>query len=166
MKKFFMSRKAIITLHALTLTMWLINGVVNLSTEVSKVSYGTMWVALLGYILLTMFSVWIDAKQEESTKNLRAISDDLIDKYKTLNEAWRQTALRFKAQVPEWILTSERMPEPNVAVIIHVTNDAGWECVEFDIYDGEKWLDNCDDEQHHVTHWMPAPKWPEEDEND
>lgn len=153
-----------ILVNSAVLVMWVCNGVYRLRTGVTVGSYVTMWVALICYLILAICNLYSFGKQEQRISNAWAFADDLVSKYKVLNEAWRQTALRLKAQVPEWIPTTERMPEPNVAVIVRVKGDC-WECVEFDTYDGEMWLENSDDEQHHITHWMPAPEWPEEEEH-
>jgi hypothetical protein len=59
----------------------------------------------------------------------------------------------------------ERLPKSGVFVLVHVTNPAWWRVIEIDCVDKDgNWTINADSEWHTVTHWMPLPEPPEEDE--
>ena len=72
----------------------------------------------------------------------------------------------------KWISVKDRMPDAFQPVIVHVRHtekwrntmltDLPWHVVEEDIWLGDKWSNNADDDIHEVTHWMPMPEPPKE----
>ena len=55
----------------------------------------------------------------------------------------------------EWISVEERLPEPTYCVLVYTTDYS----IEVDALDSDgEWM------SYEVTHWMPLPKSPKEDE--
>lgn len=71
---------------------------------------------------------------------------------------------QLEAQAPKWISVEERLPPTGKAVLVYVNNAKGvWPCVTIDAWDGS-WVKNADSEWHIVSHWMPLPEPPKEEE--
>lgn len=68
---------------------------------------------------------------------------------------------QLEAQVPKWISVEERLPE-NADDVLIVTN-CGIGLGYYSIYFGE-WVDYVDTDSGRVTHWMPLPEEPKEDD--
>ncbi|VVE50057.1 DUF551 domain-containing protein [Pandoraea terrigena] len=72
----------------------------------------------------------------------------------------------LKAQVPQWIPVSEQLPEPEIDVLVRKQ----WgEAVYHDVaglfhgeWESQVSQDGC---KHTVTHWMPLPVDPHEEQN-
>ena len=61
--------------------------------------------------------------------------------------------------VQRWIPATERLPEKNTAVIAVTDNDIVFQCLY--AYDGwDLWEGN----EVHITHWMPLPEPPKEND--
>ena len=80
----------------------------------------------------------------------------------------------LEAQIPKWISVEERLPEPFQCVIVHVRHtkkwrdkeldpSKWWRVVEEDCWSGVNWCGNADEDIHEVTHWMPLPEPPKEE---
>lgn len=73
------------------------------------------------------------------------------------------------AKVPKWISVEERLPEKNGIYLAHVVHryckiDSYWRvCIEY--FGKEGTWDSLAD-IYEVTHWMPLPELPKEDENE
>ena len=75
-------------------------------------------------------------------------------------------------QKMEWISVKDRMPDAYQPVIVHVRHteewrntvltEHPWHVVEEDVWLGDGWCNNADEDIHEVTHWMPMPEPPEE----
>ena len=69
----------------------------------------------------------------------------------------------------EWISVKDRLPESPRFVLVFVRHPPkgefpAWSCMMTDMYLGNGWLENADSEAHEITHWMPLPEPPKEDE--
>lgn len=66
---------------------------------------------------------------------------------------------------PKWISTDVEMPEVDQSVIVHVVHraspDDGWWVIESDIWCGDGWDVNADDDMYWVTHWRHVGERPE-----
>lgn len=65
-----------------------------------------------------------------------------------------------------WISVKERLPKTYVSVLVYIPNEKPFPTVREGFYAGDKkgWYAFCHDEKHDdVTHWMPMPEPPEED---
>ena len=70
----------------------------------------------------------------------------------------------------EWISVKDSLPPEYCPVLVHVrhtekwgrslSNQDAWHVVEEDIWLGDKWSNNADDDIHEVTHWMNMPEPP------
>ena len=99
----------------------------------------------------------------EVLENARALIEHL--------ESERDAVL---AKVPKWISVEERLPEPYQCVIVHARHtekwrnnakpEEQWHVVEEDCWLGDGWECNADTDIHEVTHWMPRPEPPKEEE--
>ena len=73
-----------------------------------------------------------------------------------LNQAmWEITHAPTPTQPNEWVSVEERLPEPTYCVLVYTTDYS----IEVDALDSDgEWM------SFEVTHWMPLPKSPKEDE--
>ena len=62
---------------------------------------------------------------------------------------------------PKWISVEERLPEEKESVLVHYVD--GWMPIAF-LLDGKWYQSNGEMSWLSVTHWMPLPQPPEEDE--
>ena len=76
---------------------------------------------------------------------------------------------KLRAVSPKWVSTDVEMPEVHQSVIVHVVHraspDDGWWVIESDIWCGDGWDVNADDDMHWVTHWRHVGERPEEFRN-
>ena len=70
---------------------------------------------------------------------------------------------QLESQVPKWISVEERLPENDNDVLI--MTPTGVSIGYCNIYCGY-WADYINDEDDHITHWMPLPEPPKEEERD
>lgn len=68
-----------------------------------------------------------------------------------------------------WISVKELLPEDPRFVLVYVKHPESssfpaWQCIMTDMWLGDRWAENADEEVHEVTHWMLLPEPPEEDE--
>lgn len=68
----------------------------------------------------------------------------------------------------KWISVKDRLPEFPRFVLVYVKHPASdpfpsWSCIMTDMYLGDRWAENADEEVHEVTHWMPLPEPPKEE---
>ena len=66
-----------------------------------------------------------------------------------------------------WISVKDRLPTDPRFVLVHVKHPAQshypeWSCIMTDMWLGDRWVENADEEVHEVTHWMPLPEPPKE----
>ena len=77
---------------------------------------------------------------------------------------------QLEAQVPKWISVEERLPKPykNVIVYRKYLNPVSGYCVidyiELTGQGGFEWSKSCASWKYVVTHWMPLPEPPKEEE--
>ena len=73
---------------------------------------------------------------------------------------------QLEEQVPRWTSVEERLPEPFVPVLVHIPSEKPHPTVrEGYVTRKGKWhACLCDLYPHEVTHWMPLPEPPEEDD--
>ena len=82
-----------------------------------------------------------------------------------LSERYAEKLIANGVTVQEWISVKERLPQEKVNCIVHYKhaycdNDDYW-AIGMCFYDGEKFQF---DPAYKVTHWMPLPEPPKEDE--
>lgn len=68
----------------------------------------------------------------------------------------------------QWISVKDRLPEDPRFVLVYVKHPSAhpfpaWSCIMTDMYLGDRWMENADEEVHEVTHWMPLPEAPKEE---
>ena len=92
-------------------------------------------------------------------------------KFTAINEA----IIDIKRDVPtldyvpkqQWISVKDRLPTDPRFVLVYVKHPAqstypAWSCIMTDMFLGDRWAENADEEVHEVTHWMPLPEPPKE----
>ena len=107
---------------------------------------------------------------EELIKGLRVIAKgetdeifseaaDAIEELTVINE--RQLLEIAVLSKPKWIPVTERLPDENDVVLITDSLDVGTGY----LIHGYGWISPFDDiDMSHVSHWMPLPQPPKEDE--
>ena len=68
----------------------------------------------------------------------------------------------------QWISVKDRLPTDKRFVLVYVKHPVShsfpaWSCIMTDMYLGDRWAENADEEVHEVTHWMPLPEPPKEE---
>lgn len=95
-------------------------------------------------------------------KYIEAAINEHVYEGKSITE-W--TAIGMKA--PRWISVKDRLPETDGEYIVYITSDDGEKCVTCDHWvksSHERWF-LFDDAGAVVTHWMPLPEPPKEENN-
>ena len=110
----------------------------------------------------------------KDTMGVYPCADLLMMKDADLIEQQAARIAELEAKVPRWIPVEERLPENGVPVLVnYIGNNYGkyhpdaiavW--TDYGCFWWEGSLEDCDTEvAMPITHWMPLPGWPEE-END
>lgn len=89
---------------------------------------------------------------------------DVITKQERVRANLQSEIWQLKQQVPHWISVEERLPEAHKIVLVYVTNQIGLWTVKIDWMDERGWVCSADSEWHIITHWMPLPSGPKEEE--
>lgn len=67
----------------------------------------------------------------------------------------------------EWISVKDRLPEPLVYVLVYIPDDVPYTIREGFLSPSGMWHASLYDRGHsEITHWMPLPKPPKEDDDD
>lgn len=62
----------------------------------------------------------------------------------------------------DWISVKDRLPKAPMLVLVYVKHPSGaW--ITTDVWIGDRWLENADEAEHEITHWMPLPVPPKEE---
>ena len=112
---------------------------------------------------------------EEIKKGMEYLSTrDPAKKFKLWQEGiaydWQEDAAadalayiqQLEAQVPRWIPVEERLPEDDEMYLVYTTENT---CAVYRYWgDGEWETEWGEDASHDITHWMPLPEPPKEEE--
>ena len=82
----------------------------------------------------------------------------------TMNKDARAYIQQLEAQVPKWISVEERLPEEDddVLMMTDMGMSMGYYCRDSFI---DSWVDYVNSDSKCVTHWMPLPEPPKEDDH-
>lgn len=94
--------------------------------------------------------------------------DELIKALQYDRDQYQKGFEDGKSLVSQWISVKDRLPVDPRSVLVHVRHPAvlhfsAWSCIMTDMWLGDKWAENADDEVHEVTHWMQLPEPPKEE---
>lgn len=90
------------------------------------------------------------------------LMQDAADAIEELSDWWKKyEALAEMVQMPRWISVKERLPEPYSWVLGFGFGETEMPIEVF--YDGSEWKDSVLGGWY-ITHWMPLPAPPKEDE--
>lgn len=62
----------------------------------------------------------------------------------------------------EWISVEGRLPKAPLLVLVYVKHPS-WARITTDVWLGDRWLENADEAEHEITHWMHLPEPPKEE---
>lgn len=104
------------------------------------------------------------------------VTTEDIDKYNSrivLDEGRKSRFCRIfyedgETDTSKWISVKDRLPTDPRFVLVYVRYPAvssfpARSCIMTDMWLGDKWAENADEEVHEVTHWMPLPEAPKEE---
>lgn len=113
--------------------------------------------------------------KEDHDKELAFVRENAAAWEKSCKEAYEaqerlskrddeQTAelISLRERVPEWISVKDRMPEPNIEVLVAFEDDTVPGCSQWTKVrpSAMGWLGPAENKNKVITHWMPLPKAP------
>ena len=109
------------------------------------------------------------AEYTETVSNTLIVGRSLIQQLEQDNAQKDERIRELEKRVPRWISVEERLPERVEVLAVNDRNTMMIGLVEFRDYDGTRFC-VCEDIDSgigitHVTHWMPLPEPPEEDDH-
>ena len=116
--------------------------------------------------LMSLFAdCWEECRADDCTTCKYRHGRDHYKLMYCLSERYAEKLIANGVTVQEWISVKERLPQEKVNCIVHYKhaycdNDDYW-AIGMCFYDGEKFQF---DPAYKVTHWMPLPEPPKEDE--
>ena len=115
--------------------------------------------AAIEYLMINM--VWHDADgyEVDDADEKRAIITDLVNGIPAIDAA---------PTVNDWISVNDRMPDNGQDVLVYI-DDKEESRITGCNYDNGVWYDcvmNCEIVIPNITHWMPIPEPPKEDDDD
>lgn len=90
--------------------------------------------------------------------------EDLLDDALALIERLESERDAALAKVPRWISVEERLPEHEHEVLVYTDRYGGRTEFAYYVRHLEAWYQNCCLLIPNVTHWMPLPEPPKEEE--
>ena len=88
---------------------------------------------------------------------------DMIGCVQTMHQDTLAMIQQLEAQVPKWISVEERLPEDDddVLMMTDMGMSMGYYCRDSF---SDRWVDYVNSDSRCVTHWMPLPEPPKEDD--
>lgn len=107
-------------------------------------------------------------RPQDLLDELQLMIDEEPDRYLNTRRTTLQTALAYLKEhfaEPQWIPTHKQMPQEYVSVLVCIPSDAPLPQVKEAYFANGCWASKMwIYREHEVTHWMPLPEPPKEDE--